>query len=179
MRDLFYLRSVEGVPHVDKDSFGFFQRAEIRRDAAGVSHIAYRLEDLAQVRAFFKTRRELRKRVYLHPRVEESEIAFCDLVEKASVAGFLFNGRSVNEASEEPREFQLLTDSIMNHLDIWMVNQREVFPDLYEEFVVFKNSINQFTDYLNTSETEELLQTKSPLFFSADTGEVQRIPIPY
>lgn len=178
-RDLFYLRDVEGVPKLSADSFGFFHRAQIMKDAEGVSHIAHPLEDLSQVRAFFNTRRELRKRVYLHPRVEESEIGFCDLVKKASRSGFLFNGRSVDEASEEICEFILLNDSIMNHLEIWMANHRADLPELYKEYEEFKSHINQFTDYLNISDTEEQVQMKSPLFFSQATGEVQRIAIPY
>lgn len=179
MRDLFYLRSVEGVSPVTPESFSFFERAEVKRDAQGVAHIAYRMEDLPQVRALFRTRRELRKRVYLHPRIEETEIKFCELVEKASRCGFQFNGRTVEEATERITEFELLNDSIMNHLEIWMVNCRTQFPSLYEEFAMFKSDINQFTDYLVISESLEALQTKSPLFFSPDTGDVQRIAIPY
>lgn len=182
MRDLFYLRFVEGVAQVNADSFSFFRRGQIKRDAQGVTHIAYPLADLSQLQCFFRTRRDLRKHVYLHPCIEASEVGFCELVKKADAAGFLFNGQRVAEATDQPLEFQHLTDSIMNHLEIWMANNRKLFPDLHEEFVVFKSTINQFTDYLSISETQEAIKIKSPLFFvdgAGDAGELQRIDIPY
>lgn len=132
MRDLFYLRDVEHVPHVNGETFSFFLRAEIKKDSDGVSHIAYRLDDLPEVRAFFATRRELRKRVYLHPRIEETEVTFCDIMKKSSRAGFLFNGRSIEEATEDIDEFVLLNDSVMNHLEVsaeW-TSIAEYFPKI-------------------------------------------------
>lgn len=174
LRDLFYLNFVDGVPEVNADSFSFFKRAQIKKDTEGVSHIAYPLADLDLVRGFFKTRRELRTHVYLHPCVEASEEAFCTLLKRADVLGFRFNGQRVAEA-----EFMHLNDSIMNHLDIWMCNHREVHPALYGDYVVFKDMINQFTDYLMISETQEAVAMKRPMFFTEETEEVQRIEIPY
>lgn len=177
MRDMFYLRSVDGVAPVD--SFRFFERAKIQKDAEGVSHIGYSLEDVEEVRHFFQTRRQLRRKVYLHPSVEESEIAFSNLVMNATRAGFRFNGRSISEASEQPSEFQFLTDSILNHLEIWMENNRQVNPVLHEEFVRF-TSFNQFTNYCVVSDIEEAVQWKSPLFYPSDPEDnPQRIRLPY
>lgn len=178
MRDLFYLRSVDGVAPVE--SFRFFEGAKILKDEEGVSRIGYSLEDVDEVRHFFHTRRELRKRVYLHPSVEESEIAFSNLVRNATKAGFRFNGRLIIEASEDPCEFLFLTDSIINHLDIWVNNNQEAHPALHDEFLNFKNYINQFTNYCVESESLEAVQLKSPLFYPSDPEDVpQRIPLPY
>lgn len=177
MRDLYYLRDVDGV-HVNQDSFGFFLRAQIRRDSKGVAHIAYRLEDKNHLRMFFETRRRLRQRVYMHPSISESEIAFCQIIRKATEFGFQFNGRTIYEASENPHDFLFLNDSIMNHLEIWIENNRSELPALYAEYAQFKSTINQFTNYLNyQSENEEEVQIKSPLFYS-DTG-VERLDLPY
>ena len=176
LRDMYYLRNVEGVLPIDTEYFDFFKRAKIVKDEEGVSHIAYPEEDVPLVCAFFNTRRQLRKQVYLNPQVEYAEKKFCDLLKKADSQGFLFNGQRIEAATEDISAFILLTDAIENHLQIWMENHRDELPSLYHEYVTFKSHINQATDYLMTH--DEATQKKSPMFFSS-SGKVHRISLTY
>lgn len=114
LRDLFYLR---GAVDVESDFVALFEHARVVRDAAGVTHIGYRVRDYRRIVQLFEARAKLHMECYQHPIILGLEKLLIDALTQAEESGFRLKGTKISEAHQFPLVYQYLDDSVISLIE--------------------------------------------------------------